>query len=458
MPRYTPNYRIPYPVDGDPIWQGAQQMQALALTVDKTMTGVSGIPGPAGPAGPQGKQGPAGDVGPAGPAGPKGDPGPKGATGPAGPAGPQGIQGPKGTLEPGEVVPLPRGSMIPDSNPDLEVGWYLQWNGGAAVLTVQSIKTSQSSPYGLVIGDEYLPEDIRPAQPVYGTVFAAAGGTAHVNVMPTGMVTWVGLNPGVEYSGIIVWTIGSDVSAMSGPAGPAGPQGPRGADGATGPQGERGPAGPQGDPGPQGIQGPVGKDGATGPAGPQGATGARGATGAQGPAGATGPAGARGPAGPQGDPGPQGPPGPKPPVYAGTLQWNGPWYNPPSNQFTRLRADTNGRLIVTKNIGGVALNDGDNPRLVATVSGYYMLSVSQTWGNGGAVKGAGLTTSISNGASGVMLWADNNSTEILNASVIRYLQAGTTLYPWTFNSVNTGMSGGTRDMPSEYSMVLLQAF
>jgi len=143
-------------------------------------------------------------------------------TGPKGDQGPRGIQGPKGSVEPGEVVPLPRGEMIPDSNPDVQVGWYLQWNGGAAVLTVQSITTSQSSPYGLVIGDEYLPEDIRPAQPVYGTVFADAGGTAHVNVMPTGMVTWVGLNPGVEYSGIIVWTIGSDVSAMSGPMGPPG--------------------------------------------------------------------------------------------------------------------------------------------------------------------------------------------------------------------------------------------
>ena len=162
--------------------------------------------------------------------------------------------------------------------------------------------------------------------------------------------------------------------------------------------------------------------------------------------------------GPAGERGPAGPPGPTPPVYAGTLRWAGPWYNPVANQFTRLRANTNGRLIAVQNVGGVALTDGDNPRLVATVSGYYMLSVSQVWGNGGAVKGAGLTTSISSGTSGVMLWGDNNNTEILNTSVIRYLNAGTTLYPWTFNSQNTGMSGGTRDMPSEYSLVLLQAF
>ena len=367
MPRYTPNYRIPYPVDGDPIWQGAQQMQALALTVDKTMTGVSGIPGPAGPPGPQGKQGPAGDPGPAGPEGPRGATGARGSQGPAGPAGPAGERGPAGA-------------------------------DGTGFTLLGSVDSTSKLPTNPKPGDAYL-----------------VGQSVHV---------WSGNK----------W---SNVGSIQGPAGPAG---------ATGPAGERGPAGADG------------KDGATGPEGPRGATGARGATGSQGPAGATGPAGERGPAGPAGERGPAGPPGPTPPVYAGTLRWNGPWYNPAANQFTRLRADTNGRLIATKNVGGVALTDGDNPRLVATVSGYYMLSVSQVWGNGGAVKGAGLTTSISSGASGVMLWGDNNNTEILNTSVIRYLNAGTTLYPWTFNSQNTGMSPGARDMPSEYSLVLLQAF
>ena len=316
MPRYTPNYRIPYPVDGDPIWQGAQQMQALALTVDKTMTGVSGIPGPAGPPGPQGKQGPAGDPGPAGPEGPRGATGARGSQGPAGPAGPAGERGPAGA-------------------------------DGTGFTLLGSVDSTSKLPTNPKPGDAYL-----------------VGQSVHV---------WSGNK----------W---SNVGSIQGPAGPAG---------ATGPAGERGPAGP---------------------------------------------------------------PGPTPPVYAGTLRWNGPWYNPAANQFTRLRADTNGRLIATKNVGGVALTDGDNPRLVATVSGYYMLSVSQVWGNGGAVKGAGLTTSISSGASGVMLWGDNNNTEILNTSVIRYLNAGTTLYPWTFNSQNTGMSPGARDMPSEYSLVLLQAF
>ena len=319
MPRYTPNYRIPYPVDGDPIWQGAQQMQALALTVDKTMTGVSGIPGPAGPPGPQGKQGPAGDPGPAGPAGPRGATGARGATGSQGPAGATGPAGERG----------PAGA------------------DGTGFTLLGSVDSTAKLPTNPKPGDAYL-----------------VGESVHV------------------WSGNKWANVGS-------------------------------------------IQGPAGE---------------------------------RGPAGPAGERGPAGPPGPTPPVYAGTLQWSGPWYNPVANQFTRLRANTNGRLIATKNVGGAALTDGDNPRLVATVSGYYMLSVSQVWGNGGAVKGAGLTTSISSGTSGVMLWGDNNNTEILNTSVIRYLNAGTTLYPWTFNSQNTGMSGGTRDMPSEYSLVLLQAF
>lgn len=144
-------------------------------------------------------------------------------TGPKGDQGLRGIQGPKGSVEPGEVVPLPRGEMIPDSNPDVQVGWYLQWNGGVAVLSIQFLTSSQSSPYGLVSGGEGIPENLWPSKTVYGTVFKSSGdGTGRVNVTDTGMVTWVGLEPGVEYNGIIVWSIGSDVSAMSGPMGPPG--------------------------------------------------------------------------------------------------------------------------------------------------------------------------------------------------------------------------------------------
>ena len=57
MTKYTPKYRIPFPESGDPVHEGAAQMEALAKKVDETMKGVSGTPGPAGPAGPQGARG-----------------------------------------------------------------------------------------------------------------------------------------------------------------------------------------------------------------------------------------------------------------------------------------------------------------------------------------------------------------------------------------------------------------
>lgn len=438
MPRYTPNYRIPYPVDGDPIWQGAQQMQALALTVDKTMTGVSGIPGPEGPAGPQGSQGP---KGPAGPKGDTGPAGPKGDAGPAGPAGPQGIQGPAGHFT---VDYAKNKATVVDIKPILEDGVTasqatLTVSGGWVYLNFYRLELSSkfSEIYIFSTSDVPLDYSVAPAELVNFDLvdYNAYRPNVSMSLNKYGLSSTKIRKDGTQYCGSISWPLQDNTVEV-----PAGPPGSPGAQGPQGPAGERGPAGEDG------------TDGQRGPAGEPGPQGS------QGPRGATGPRGLTGPPGPQGDPGPQGPPGPQPPVYAGTLRWNGPWYNPPANEFTRLRANTNGRLIAVKNVGGVALTDGDNPRLVATVSGYYMLSVSQTWGNGGAVKGAGLTTSISSGTSGVALWADNNNTEIVNTSVIRYLDAGTTLYPWTFNSRNTGMSGGTRDMPSEYSLVLLQAF
>lgn len=300
MPNYTPNYRIPYPVAGDPVYLGAQQMEALAKKVDSTMTTVNGTQGPAGPPGPQGIQGP------------------------AGPAGPPGADG---------------------------TGFTLLGSRGSR---------------------EELPGDAKP-----GDAYLVGGSV-------------------LVYSG----TKWEDVGAIQGPAGPAGPPGPQGATGATGPQG---------------------------------------ATGARGPAGPTGPQ------------------GPAAPRYVGILRWSGPWYNPPGGQFTRLRNLTNGRLIVYKDIGGVASVSNDNPRLTAPVAGTYLLSVSQAWGNGAAHKGAGLGTSLSAGDSGVYLWADNNETSFLNTSVIRWLPAGTALYPWTWNTDNSGMSPGDRGMNSEYSLTLLAA-
>lgn len=371
MPNFTPNFRIPYPVAGDPVYLGAQQMEALAKKVDSTMKSVNGIQGPAGPAGP------------------------------AGPRGPQGIQGPPGTVQPGEVVPLPRGDGTLDFHGNIVTGGSIRYfkNGGVVTLMVDSLKTTNASSGDYVA---QMPAGLAPGFYINAPMVSSDDtDVARIVISPgDGAIYLRAGDASKSYSTSISWAIPGDVSAMSGPAGAQGPQGPAGA---------------------------------------QGVPGQRGATGAPGPAGPTGPQ------------------GPAAPRYVGILRWSGSWYNPVGGTFTRLRNLTNGRLIVYKDIGGVASVSNDNPRLTAPVAGTYLLSVSQTWGNGAAHKGAGLGTSLSAGDSGVYLWADNNETSFINTSVIRWLPAGTALYPWTWNSDNSGMSPGDRGMNSEYSLTLLAA-
>lgn len=144
-------------------------------------------------------------------------------TGPKGNPGPQGDPGPKGTVEPGEVVPLPRGRMMPGAASGVNANWDVTWNGGVAVLTIQSLTVTQSGAYGMAGGDPDIPEDICPRTVIYGNVFADSGrSVGKVNVTQVGQITWVGLEANKEYNGVIVWPIGSDVSAMSGPMGPPG--------------------------------------------------------------------------------------------------------------------------------------------------------------------------------------------------------------------------------------------
>lgn len=194
---------------------------------------------------------------------------------------------------------------------------------------------------------------------------------------------------------------------------------------------------------------------------------ARGATGATGATGQTGPKGEPGPQGPQG------PPGtfssdqatalfgsstlPRPPH--GSLVWSGPWYNPTSNSFTRLRGYSDGRLIVgtQSNSGATVAYAGDNdPRLIAPVDGLYLVSATQCWGTDSGAKGCGLGTSLSSGTSGLVVWADT-STRFASAAKAVYLTAGTPLYPWTFSSSGAGMSPADRGVQSEYSLTFLQA-
>lgn len=144
------------------------------------------------------------------------------------------------------------------------------------------------------------------------------------------------------------------------------------------------------------------------------------------------------------------------PNVHGSLRWSGSWYNPWGDRFTRLRANSDGRLVTYRDTGGCTATDGDNPRLIAPVNGWYQLSATQVWGNGPAVKGAGLGTSLTDGMAGMYLWDDFNGKQFGTVSRSVYMDAGTALYPWTFNGPNAGLSPGDRGMQSEYSILLLQ--
>lgn len=145
-------------------------------------------------------------------------------TGPKGDQGPQGDPGPKGTVEPGEVVPLPRGTMEPGTQSHIGASWDLSWNGGVAVMNIRFISTSQDGGSYVAIDDEpSIPQDLLPNETVNSDVFEIRGSrTATISIAPDGSIRGFDMEKGAVYRGIIVWAIGSDVSAMSGPMGPPG--------------------------------------------------------------------------------------------------------------------------------------------------------------------------------------------------------------------------------------------
>ncbi|WP_194820533.1 hypothetical protein [Nocardia sp. XZ_19_385] len=49
MPGETPLYHWPYPTQTDPVWQGAQQVQALATAIESTFSGATIPPGSGAP-------------------------------------------------------------------------------------------------------------------------------------------------------------------------------------------------------------------------------------------------------------------------------------------------------------------------------------------------------------------------------------------------------------------------
>lgn len=301
-----------------------------------------------------------------------------------------------------------------------------------------------------------------------------------------------------------------------GDRGDVGPQGVTGARGEKGAPGDPGETGPQG---PQGEKGPKGDKGDTGSTGPQGATGLPGAdgrsmlvrgevtssaslptvgmepgdtwvltnsgkavmwtgsawspevsfvgpTGPEGQRGLRGEAGATGPQGPKGD---KGDPGTldadtrvalfgsssytkKP---SGILGWTGPQYAPPSG-FIRLRTASDGRLAVRQNVNGCAVASSNDPYLYAPVTGLYLVSVVQAFNSDTSARGAGLTTSMTSGMSGVVVWADIGLGRFATATRSVYLTGGTRLYPWMFcENGSSNPTGNDRGQESQYAITFL---
>ena len=152
-----------------------------------------------------------------------------------GPAGPQGIQGPKGAVEPGEVVPLPSGELIPNSRESVKADWSLSWNGGVVTLCINSLSISESGNWGLLSPVGAVPSNLAPKKDV-GFILSTTTDDDFgvVNIRNSGTLSWSGLSTGKTYRGSASWAISGEVSAMSGPAGPAGPQGPPGPAGSGG--------------------------------------------------------------------------------------------------------------------------------------------------------------------------------------------------------------------------------
>ena len=418
-----------------------------------SLKGERGERGPIGPKGDQGDiglQGPQGIRGPAGEQGPKGDPGPEGPKGDTGLRGLQGVKGDQG----------PKGDKGDD---------------GTSVTIAGNVDTATELPTGLGAGDAgtgYITNND-------GNLHVWSG-TAWVDVGPIRGPKGDKGDPGPQgepgLNGAKGDTGATGATGPKGDPGPEGPQGAPGAKGAKGDPGDTGPEGPQGAPGPKGdrgeqglpgqpgtngvdgLQGPKGDRGEPGPQGEPGPKGDKGDQGIQGATGLRGPQGPKGNTGEQGPQGIQGPAGESTKKIYGTLNWSGPTYSPVRSKFTRLQYNNDGRLSVARESGGVAFASSlsNNAYLEAPVNGLYLVSATQIWETGGAVKGMGMGTSLTDGAAGVVIWQDVIDTQFGSVSRLVYLTAGTRLYPWTWSgTAATNMTGSDRGMNSEYSIALV---
>ena len=135
----------------------------------------------------------------------------------------------------------------------------------------------------------------------------------------------------------------------------------------------------------------------------------------------------------------------------GTLRWSGPTYSPAAKSFTRLKGNSDGRLVVARDTGGVA-RGGTSPSLYIPRSGLWLLSVTQAWLSDTGARGAGLGESSMYGDRAMHLWADIGLGRFITATRLVYLTEGATLYPWVW-ATETGsqMAPEDREISSEYS-------
>lgn len=434
--------------------------------------------------------------------------GPQGEQGPAGPAGPAGPPG-SGATDTWQNDPI----EVIDLTSQLSSGWSadsftLTRSSGIVTLSVTTLKNT-STTWGAPVPWGKIPKRLYPSPSAWGTLFSdSANDAARIAVKSDGNVYADSLVAGKTYNGSLSYPLqgGSPVPLIKGPkgdageVGPAGPKGdtgpagkdgtngtngvdgspgPQGPAGETGPQGPAGPQGPKGDPGetgpkgdtgPQGKQGPKGDPGdpgQTGPQGPQGETGPKGSTGAQGP---QGPQGQQGPQGERGLTGAAGKDGEltsaqKRELFGdekwgdkpfGILRWNGGWFNPPAG-FYRLSGSGSEQLVVKGTSHNCTFGSGNSLCLVAPITGLYLLSARQTFGddaNGHGVGIASRTNADHNG--GMVIWGDFPSGHIATVTSVVYLESGTRLYPyvWTPNNAS-GMSPADRGVTSEYAIYFM---
>ncbi len=406
--------------------QGSQGSQGIQG--DTGATGSQGIQGDTGATGPQGIQGNTGATG---------SQGIQGDTGATGPQGIQGIQGVTGSTGPtGQQGPTGVATIAGNSvrfvldtglgSGTFNYGTYVSENLAGLVfnttsydgistlnwfqeLSVQVDNATNSGPLEsgstgreayIQITNQYDPSEMyllrvkhSTSAPEHKTIIAQN------NLFSPSRST-------IEESGNRIIEVVGDLNnlvsgrlyvfsfVVNGSTGPQGQQGIQGVTGATGPTGSQGIQGNTGATGPTGMQG---QTGATGPQGIQGIQGDTGSTGPTGMQGHTGPTGIKGDTGPMGTAGPL-------PVLAYTLGSN---QIIPNNTPTAIKYNTADTANTQGTISGTY--DTTTGTFTNTSSNTIQVLVSAQIALGSST---GIVLTISKGASGTDLFAQNSTNSI----------------------------------------------